>query len=59
VLLRFSALIEDFPEISAVEINPLMVFDHGNGTVAVDARILFKAGKATGQPIARQKDNVE
>ncbi|MBI5101687.1 MAG: acetate--CoA ligase family protein, partial [Nitrospirae bacterium] len=42
VLLRFSALIEDIPEIASVEINPLMVFDQGKGTMAVDARILFK-----------------
>jgi acyl-CoA synthetase (NDP forming) len=42
VLLRFSALIEDIPEIAAVEINPLMVFDKGKGTMAVDARILFR-----------------
>ncbi len=47
VLLRFSALIEDFPEIAAVEINPLMVFDRGKGTTAVDARILFRP--ATGE----------
>lgn len=42
ILLRFSALIEDFPEITAVEINPLLVFDRGKGTMAVDARILFR-----------------
>lgn len=48
VLLRFSALIEDLPEIAAVEINPLMVFDRGKGTMAVDARILFKPGAETG-----------
>lgn len=48
VLLRFSALIEDLPEIAAVEINPLMVFDQGKGTMAVDARILFKSGTTTG-----------
>ncbi len=48
VLLRFSALIEDLPEIAAVEINPLMVFDRGKGTMAVDARILFKCATATG-----------
>ncbi len=44
VLLRFSALIEDLPEIASVEINPLMVFDQGKGTMALDARILFKSG---------------
>ena len=48
VLLRFSALIEDIPEIAAVEINPLMVFDQGRGTMAVDARILFKPGTTAG-----------
>jgi len=48
VLLRFSALIEDLPEIAAVEINPLMVFDKGQGAMAVDARILFKSGAAAG-----------
>jgi len=43
VLLRFSALIEDFPEIDQIEINPLMVFDEGKGCTAVDARVLVKA----------------
>jgi acetyl coenzyme A synthetase (ADP forming)-like protein len=42
VLLRFSALIEDFTEIEAAEINPLMVFDTGGGCSAVDARILLR-----------------
>jgi acyl-CoA synthetase (NDP forming) len=41
VLLRFSALIEDFPEILEVEINPLMVLEEGKGCIAVDARVLF------------------
>lgn len=42
VLLRFSALIDDFPEIVEMEINPLMVFDKGKGCMVVDARILMK-----------------
>jgi acetate---CoA ligase (ADP-forming) len=42
VLLRFSALIEDFSEIEEMEINPLMVFDSGKGCSVVDARILFR-----------------
>ena len=46
ILLRFSALIEDVPEIAAVEINPLMVFDSGKGTMAVDARIFFNPESA-------------
>jgi acetyl coenzyme A synthetase (ADP forming)-like protein len=43
VVLRFSALIEDFPEIEQMEINPLMVFDEGQGCLALDARIMIKA----------------
>lgn len=43
VLLRFSALIEDFPEITEIEINPLMVGNKGRGCVAVDARVRIKA----------------
>ncbi len=42
VLLRFSALVDDFAEISEMEINPLMVFDRGKGCAVVDARIFVK-----------------
>lgn len=41
-LLRFSALIEDFPEIDQMEINPLLVMAEGKGVVAIDARIYIK-----------------
>lgn len=41
-LLRFSALIEDFPEIDQMEINPLLVLEEGRGCVAIDARIYVK-----------------
>ena len=42
ILLRFSTLIEDFPEIDQIEINPLMVFEKGKGCLAVDARVLVR-----------------
>lgn len=48
VLLRFSALIEDFPEIEEMEINPLMVLDAGKGCVAVDARVLIRGSVYSG-----------
>ncbi|MBI5885578.1 MAG: GNAT family N-acetyltransferase [Deltaproteobacteria bacterium] len=41
-LLRLSALIEDFPEIEQMEINPLIVLSEGQGCVAVDARVKIK-----------------
>jgi len=42
VLLRFSALVDDFAEIAEMEINPIMVFDAGKGSSVVDARIFFR-----------------
>jgi acyl-CoA synthetase (NDP forming) len=42
VLLRFSVLIEDLPEIEQAEINPLIVFNEGWGCAALDARIFIK-----------------
>lgn len=41
-LLRFSQLIDDFPEIDQMEVNPLMVLNEGGGCVAVDVRVFIK-----------------
>lgn len=43
-LLRFSELIEDFPEIDQMEINPLLVLPKGKGCSSVDARVKVKTG---------------
>lgn len=45
-ILRFSALIEDFPEIETIEINPLKVLEQGKGCVAVDARVYLRPPEA-------------
>jgi acetyl coenzyme A synthetase (ADP forming)-like protein len=45
MLLRFSVLIEHFPEIEQMEMNPVLVFNKGQGCAAVDARILIKPVK--------------
>ena len=42
LLLRFSALIEAFPEIEQMEINPVLVMDEGKGCVCVDSRIRIR-----------------
>jgi acetyltransferase len=39
VLLGFSRLVADFPEIAEAEINPLRALPEGQGAVALDARI--------------------
>ncbi|KAF5064616.1 Protein lysine acetyltransferase Pat [anaerobic digester metagenome] len=44
IILRISQLVTDFPEINEFEINPLMVFDEGDGALAVDMRLMLKEG---------------
>lgn len=44
VLLRISALLEQCESIADIEINPLMVYEHGRGSIAVDARVLLAQG---------------
>ncbi|MBN1123277.1 MAG: acetate--CoA ligase family protein [Anaerolineae bacterium] len=41
-LLRINQLVLDFPEIVELDINPLMVYDEGNGAVAIDMRLVLK-----------------
>lgn len=41
-LLRISQLVEDFPEIIELDINPLMVFHQGEGALALDMRLVLK-----------------
>ena len=40
-IIKLGSLILECPEISDIEINPLMVYDQGSGVKAVDARILL------------------
>ncbi|GAB4569150.1 MAG: acetate--CoA ligase [Anaerolineae bacterium] len=41
IMLRISQLVTDFPEIVELDINPLKVFDQGNGAVALDMRLVL------------------
>jgi acetyltransferase len=41
-LLRVSQLVEDFPEIIEMDINPLMVYHEGEGALALDMRLVLK-----------------
>jgi acetate---CoA ligase (ADP-forming) len=40
-ILRVSQLVTDFPEIVEMDINPLMVYDQGQGSIVLDARIIL------------------
>ena len=41
-LLRINQLVQDFPEIAELDINPLMVYQQGQGAVAIDMRLILK-----------------
>jgi len=40
-LLRVGQLVQDFPEIAEVDINPLVVYPSGQGAVAIDMRLVI------------------
>jgi acetyltransferase len=42
-LLRLSQLVTDFPEITELDVNPLVVYPNGEGAVAVDSRVALSA----------------
>jgi acetyltransferase len=41
VLLRIVQLVQDFPEIVELDINPLMVYPRGQGAIAIDMRLVL------------------
>ena len=41
VLLRVGQLVQDFPEIVELDINPLMVYPRGQGAIAIDMRLVL------------------
>jgi acyl-CoA synthetase (NDP forming) len=45
-LLRVSQLVNDWPEIAEMDINPLLVRDQGAGAVAVDMRLILTPASA-------------
>lgn len=42
-LLKISQLVTDFPQIVELDINPLVVYEAGQGAVALDMRVVLKA----------------
>jgi acetyltransferase len=41
-LLRVGQLVQDFPEIAELDINPLIVYPEGQGALAIDMRLVLK-----------------
>ena len=42
ILIRFSRLISDFPDIDEFDLNPIFAFPAGMGAAVVDARLKIK-----------------
>ena len=42
-LLRINQLVTDFPEIVEMDINPLMVYEAGQGAITLDMRLVLKS----------------
>ncbi|MBN1450216.1 MAG: acetate--CoA ligase family protein [Anaerolineales bacterium] len=40
-LLRIGQLVQDFPEITELDINPLIVYEEGHGGIAIDMRLIL------------------
>jgi acetyltransferase len=50
-LLRVGQLVQDFPEIVELDINPLVVYPQGQGAIAIDMRLVVtKESKRGEQP---------
>jgi acetyltransferase len=43
-LLRVGQLVQDFPEINELDINPLMVYPNNGGAIALDMRLVIREG---------------
>jgi acetyl coenzyme A synthetase (ADP forming)-like protein len=41
ILLRIGQLVQDFPEIAELDINPVMVYPEGQGALAIDMRLVL------------------
>ena len=41
-LMRIGQLVQDFPEIAELDINPLMLYPHGQGAIAIDMRLVLQ-----------------
>ena len=44
-LLRIGQLVQDFPEIAELDINPLIVYPEGQGAIAIDMRLVLASEK--------------
>lgn len=44
-LLRIGQLVQDFPDITELDINPFIVYERGQGGIAIDMRLVLKSGE--------------
>ena len=56
ILVKFSQLVVDFPEIEAIDINPLLIDE--NGVIAVDARIVVDTSRIMREVAEHQRPHL-
>lgn len=49
IVLRAGSIMEEVPEVEAIDFNPVVVFEKGKGAAVVDARIILRGGNRDAQ----------
>ncbi len=49
-LMKVAQLVQDFPEITELDINPFMLYERGQGGTAIDMRLVLKSREPEGDP---------
>lgn len=49
-LMKVGQLVQDFPDITELDINPFMLYERGQGGTAIDMRLVLKSRESEGAP---------
>lgn len=58
ILLRISQLVQDFPEIVELDINPVIVYPKGQGALAIDMRLVLSRDSIHPVPENQEEKNL-
>jgi acetyltransferase len=58
ILLRIGQLVQDFPEIAELDINPVIVYPQGQGALAIDMRLVLSRDSFHPQSVNQEENNL-